>query len=338
MMIIMKDGATDEQIHHVVEKLEDVGGTAHISKGKYKTVIGAIGDREKFITLPWEAFPGVEKAVPILKPYKLVSREFRSEDSIIEIGGAKIGGGHFAVMAGPCSVETDEQVVSTAKVVKKEGGCILRGGAFKPRTSPYSFQGLGLEGLKMLAHAREETGLPIVTEIMDPRDIEVVGEYADIMQIGARNMQNFLLLKEVGLQKKPILLKRGFSNTLEELLMAAEYVVSGGNSNVILCERGIRTFETFTRNTLDISAIPGAHSLSHLPIVVDPSHATGKIELIEALSLASLAAGADGILVEVHPNPEEAWCDGPQSLDFNGFAHLMRQIKALITCLEKKLS
>ena len=338
MMIVMKDGASDVEIQHVVDRLEKVGAKAHISRGKYKTVIGAIGDREKFITLPWEAFPGVEKAMPILKPFKLVSREFKAEDSVIEVGPAKIGGGHFAVMAGPCSVETEEQMVETAKLVKKEGGSILRGGAFKPRTSPYSFQGLGLDGLKMLATARQETGLPIVTEVMDPRDVPAVEEYADIIQIGARNMQNFLLLKEVGLQKKPILLKRGFSNTIEELLMAAEYVVSSGNHNVILCERGIRTFETFTRNTLDISAIPAVHSLSHLPIVVDPSHATGKKELIESLSLASLASGADGILVEVHPNPEEAWCDGPQSLDFNGFAHLMRQIKSLIAALDTELA
>jgi len=338
MMIVMKDGASDEEIQHVVDKLESVGAQAHISKGKYKTIIGAIGDREKFITLPWEAFPGVEKAVPILKPFKLVSREFKSDDTTIEVDKVLVGGSHFSVMAGPCSVETEDQIVKTAKTIKKEGGSILRGGAFKPRTSPYSFQGLGVDGLKMLALARKETGLPIVTEVMDSRDVEVVAEYADIIQIGARNMQNFLLLKEVGLQKKPVLIKRGFSNTIEELLMAAEYVVSSGNPNVILCERGIRTFETFTRNTLDLSAVPSVHSLSHLPIVVDPSHATGKSELIESLSLASLAAGADGILVEVHPDPESAWCDGPQSLDFNGFAHLMRQIKSLIGSLNKELS
>jgi len=337
MMIVMKDGATDEEIQHVVDKLESVGAQAHISKGKYKTIIGAIGDRERFITLPWEAFPGVEKAVPILKPFKLVSREFQSDDTTIKVGDALIGGSHFTVMAGPCSVETEDQIVETAKIIKKEGGSILRGGAFKPRTSPYSFQGLGVDGLKMLAMARDETGLPIVTEVMDSRDVDVVAEYADIIQIGARNMQNFLLLKEVGLQKKPVLIKRGFSNTIEELLMAAEYVVSSGNPNVILCERGIRTFETFTRNTLDLSAVPSVQSLSHLPIVVDPSHATGKSELIESLSLASLAAGADGILVEVHPDPESAWCDGPQSLDFNGFAHLMRQIKSLIGSLNKEL-
>lgn len=338
MMIVMKDGASEEDVRRVVEKLESVGAQAHISKGKYKTVIGAIGDRERFITLPWEAFPGVEKAVPILKPYKLVSREFKSDDSVIKIGSTKIGGGHFAVMAGPCAIETEEQIISTAKLVKKEGASILRGGAFKPRTSPYSFQGLGVQGLKMLALARDETGLPIVTEVMDSRDVQVVSEFADIVQIGARNMQNFLLLKEVGLQKKPVLLKRGFSNTMEELLMAAEYVVSSGNPNVILCERGIRTFESYTRNTLDLSAIPSVQSLSHLPIVVDPSHATGRSELIEPLSLASLAAGADGVLIEVHPKPAEAWCDGPQSLDFNGFAHLMRQFKSLISILGKELS
>ncbi len=336
-MIIMKEGATQSDIDHVVEKLESVGAKAHISKGKYKTVIGAIGDRENIIKLPLEAFPGVEKAIPILKPFKLVSREFKSEDSIIEINGIAIGGDNFTVIAGPCSVETEEQVVSTAKAVKKYGAAMLRGGAFKPRTSPYSFQGLGEDGLKILAQARQETGLPIVTEVLDVRDTELVSNYTDILQVGARNMQNFLLLSEVGKVNKPVLLKRGFSNTVEELLMAAEYVVKEGNSQVILCERGIRTFESSTRNTFDISAIPTVLTLSHLPIIGDPSHSSGKKELIKPLTLAALAAGAHGAIVEVHPNPEEALCDGPQSLTPIEFEKMMNEIKPVVKSLNKNL-
>ncbi|MBI4744491.1 MAG: 3-deoxy-7-phosphoheptulonate synthase [Actinobacteria bacterium] len=337
MMIIMKQNATEEQINHVIEKLESVGATAHISKGKYKTVIGVIGDRESIAQLPLEALPGVEKAVPILKPFKLASRDFKPEDTIIDVRGVKIGGNNFTIMAGPCAVESREQTLTAARAVKKSGAAILRGGAFKPRTSPYSFQGLGEEGLKILAEAREETGLPIVTELMDIRDIELVTRYTDILQIGARNMQNFTLLKELGAINKPVLIKRSFSATIEELLMAAEYIVKEGNKDVILCERGIRTFETATRNTLDISAIPIVKSLSHLPIIVDPSHASGKRELIKPLTLAALAVGAHGAIIEVHPNPEEALCDGSQSLTTNDFDELMSEVKSLLSVLKKTL-
>lgn len=337
MMVVMKEGATEKQIEHVVEKLKSVGADAHVSRGKYKTVIGAIGDRENIVRLPLAAYPGVEKVIPILKPYKLVSREFRSEDTIIKVGDTTIGEGYFTVAAGPCSVETTEQTVVTAKVVEEAGAGLLRGGAFKPRTSPYSFQGLGEEGLKILAEARKKTGLPVVTEVLDVRDVDLVAKYADILQIGARNMQNFLLLTEVGKVNKPILLKRGFSNTVEELLMAAEYVVKSGNNEIVLCERGIRTFETSTRNTLDISSVPIIKQLSHLPVIVDPSHASGKRELIEPLVLAGLAAGADGCLVEVHPNPEEALCDGPQSLTINDFQRMMKKLRPLVRAFGKQM-
>ncbi len=337
MMIVMKKGATQQDIDHIVKKLETVGAKAHISKGKYKTIIGAIGDREAIIKLPFEAFPGVETAIPILKPYKLVSREFKEEDSVISIEGLEIGGDNFTVIAGPCSVENEEQIINTAIKVKEYGAALLRGGAFKPRTSPYSFQGLGEEGLKMLALARDETGLPIVTEVLDVRDTELVTEYADVLQIGARNMQNFLLLSEAGKTNKPVLLKRGFSCTIEELLMAAEYIVKEGNSQVILCERGIRTFESATRNTFDISAIPIIKNLSHLPVIGDPSHSSGHKELIKPISLAALAAGAHGVMIEVHPNPEEALCDGPQSLHPDEFMEMMAELESVLKALNKNL-
>ncbi len=314
MMVIMHEGATAEEVARVVARVEEVGAAAHVSSGDRVTVIGVIGDREELTGLPIEAMPGVERVVAILKPYKLVSREFHAADTVIDIRGAKIGGGHFAIIAGPCSVETADQVMESARAVKAAGGHMLRGGAFKPRTSPYAFQGLGEEGLKMLAAARDETGLAIVTELMDPRDLDVVCQYADVVQIGARNMQNFLLLAEVGRLDKPVLLKRGLSATVEEWLMAAEYVVKGGNREVILCERGIRTFETATRNTLDLGAVAAAKLACHLPVVVDPSHATGRRDLVLPLSLAGVAAGADGIIVETHPYPEHALCDGPQSI------------------------
>ena len=326
MMVVMKNKATEEEIKHVIEKIEEVGAVAHPSYGKYKTVIGAIGDREQITSVPFKAMPGVEDVVPISKPYKLVSREFKSEDTKFKVGDAEIGGNNFTVIAGPCSVETQEQVSEAAKAVKKSGALLLRGGAYKPRTSPYSFQGLGEEGLEILKKAKKETGLPIVTEVMDTRDVDVVAENADVMQIGARNMQNFQLLTEVGKTKKPVLLKKGFGNTVEDLLMAAEYVVKAGNEKIILCERGIRTFEKATRNTLDISSIPLLRQLSHLPVIVDPSHATGRRELIEPLSLASIAAGAQGLLIEVHPNPEAALCDGPQSIAAKQFDELMKKI------------
>jgi 3-deoxy-7-phosphoheptulonate synthase len=314
MMVIMCETATAAEVAHVVARVEEVGASAHLSAGERVTVIGVIGDREEITQLPLEAMPGVDRVVAILRPYKLVSREFQQHDTVIDVRGAKIGGGHFAIIAGPCSVETPEQVLAAARAVKEAGGKMLRGGAFKPRSSPYAFQGLGEDGLKMLAAARDDTGLPIVTEVMDPRDLEVVCEYADVLQVGARNTQNYLLLAELGKAAKPVLLKRGPATTVEELLMAAEYIVKEGNRDVILCERGIRTFETATRNTFDVSAVPVIKIASHLPVVVDPSHSAGRLDLVLPLSLAGVAAGADGVLVETHPNPEHALCDGPQSL------------------------
>jgi len=314
MMVIMRESATETEIAGVVSRVEEIGASAHLSVGERVTVIGVIGDRERITQLPLEALPGVDRVVAILKPYKLVGREFRPRDTVVEVRGVKIGGDHFAIIAGPCSVETPDQVLEAARAVKAAGGHMMRGGAFKPRTSPYAFQGLGEEGLRMLAAARDDTGLPVVTEVMDPRDLDVVCEYADVLQVGARNTQNFLLLAELGKAGKPVLLKRGPSTTIEELLMAAEYIVKEGNRDVILCERGIRTFETATRNTFDVSAVPVVKLASHLPIVVDPSHSAGRLDLVLPLSLAGVAAGADGVLVETHPNPEHALCDGPQSL------------------------
>jgi len=338
MMIIMREDATDEQVAHVVARLEEVGAAAHVSTGERVTVIGAIGDREGITALPLEAMPGVARVVAILKPYKLVSREFQAADTVVEVRGKKIGGGAFAIMAGPCSVETADQVLAAARAVSAAGGTMLRGGAFKPRTSPYAFQGLGEDGLKMMAAARDETGLPIVTEVMDPRDLDVVCAYADVIQIGARNMQNFLLLAEVGKAGKPVLIKRGLAATIEEWLMSAEYVLSEGNRQVILCERGIRTFETATRNTLDISAVPVVKQLSHLPVIVDPSHATGRPDLVLPLSLAAVVVGADGVIVETHPNPEHALCDGPQSLPTEAFAEYAGRVSDLVAFVGKTVS
>jgi 3-deoxy-7-phosphoheptulonate synthase len=338
MMVVMREGATAEQIDHVVARIEEVGAGAYVSQGERVTIIGAIGDREELTALPIEAFAGVDRVVAILKPYKLVSREFRPADTIIEVRGRKIGGGHFALIAGPCSVETPDQILAAAVAAKEAGATMMRGGAFKPRTSPYAFQGLGKEGLELLAAAREQTGLPIVTELMDPRDLDVVLEYADVIQIGARNMQNFQLLSEVGKADKPVLLKRGQSATVEELLMAAEYVVKEGNRDVILCERGIRTFEPSTRNTLDISAVPVIKLTSHLPVIVDPSHSAGRLDLVLPLSLAAVAAGADGVIVETHPNPELALCDGPQSLPSAAFGEYASRIRELVAFTGKTLS
>jgi len=337
MMVIMREGASEEQIEHVIGRIKEAGADVHVSAGQFRTVIGIIGDKEPIAELQLGAFEGVEDVIRILKPYKFVSRDFRHEPTIVDVGGVKIGEGYFNIMAGPCSVESQEQMLETAVAVKASGGTILRGGAFKPRTSPYSFQGLGVEGLKLLAEARKEHGLPIVTELMDVRDLDVVVEYADIIQIGARNAQNFLLLKEVGMVDKPILLKRGLGNTIEETLMAAEYIVKGGNTQIIICERGIRTFETYTRNTLDISAIPLIKQLSHLPVIIDPSHAAGKRSLVEPLTLAGIAAGADGAIVEVHPDPENAMCDGPQSLTFAHFEVLMSKVKAAAAAFGKEM-
>jgi len=327
MIIVLKPSVTKEEIDHIIEKIEGLGLKTSISNGSERSVIGVIGDERKLLNKPIEAIDGVEKVMPVLKPYKLASREFHPDPSVFKIRERIIGGKELAVIAGPCTVESEEQTVQTAKLVKEAGATILRGGAFKPRTSPYSFQGHGEDGLKILATAREETGLAICTEVMDTRDVELVYKYTDILQIGTRNVQNFNLLLEVGKTDKPILLKRGMSSTIKEWLMSAEYIMSQGNQEVILCERGIRTFETSTRNTLDVTAIPVIKELSHLPIIVDPSHACGKRHYVGDLSKASVAVGADGLLIEVHHNPEEALVDGEQSLTPEAFQSLMAELR-----------
>jgi len=336
MMIVMQESATDSDVEAVIAKIERAGAKAHLSKGARVTVIGAIGDVEQdasLTSLGLEAQPGVDRIVPILKPYKLASLQIRhGEHSVLDIAGRKVGGDHFSLIAGPCTVESRDQLLDAARAVSDGGASMLRGGAYKPRTSPYSFQGLGADGLKLLAEARELTGLPIVTELMDVSDLDAVLEVADVIQIGARNMQNYPLLTEVGRSGRPALLKRGLSATLDELLMAAEYILKEGNPNVILCERGIRTFETAYRFTLDLMAIPVLKQMTHLPVIVDPSHAAGRRELVEPLSLAAAAIGADGVIVEVHPNPDEAICDGPQQLrtaDFADYSHAVQQAAAL---------
>jgi 3-deoxy-7-phosphoheptulonate synthase len=339
MMIVMKEGATEEQIQAVVDRVESVGCSAHVSPGELLTVIGAIGDRDRVAALGLEGAPGVDHLVPILKPYKLASAQFRKgERTVIDVDGRKIGGDNFALIAGPCTVESRTQTLEVARTVADGGASMLRGGAYKPRTSPYSFQGLGAEGLRLLAEARAETGLPIVTELMDVRDTEDVAEVADVIQIGARNMQNYSLLAEVGRTGLPVLLKRGLSATLEELLMAAEYVLKEGNDKVMLCERGIRTFETSYRFTLDLLAVPALRELSHLPIVIDPSHAAGRRDWVGPMSLAAAAAGADGIIVEVHNEPEEAICDGPQALPTEGFAEYAEQVRRVAEVAGKQLT
>jgi 3-deoxy-7-phosphoheptulonate synthase len=339
MMIVMKATATQDEIQAVIQRVEAVGARAHISQGDELTVIGAIGDREHVARLGLEGAPGVDQVVPILKPYKLASSQLRAgERSVLEIAGRKVGGDHFALIAGPCTVESRDQTLETARVVRDAGATLFRGGAYKPRTSPYAFQGLGQEGLRLLAEAKEETGLPIVTELMDARDLEPVLEVADVIQIGARNMQNYPLLAEVGRSNCPALIKRGPSSTLEELLMAAEYVLKEGNPNVMLCERGIRTFETSYRYTLDVTAVPVLQELSHLPVIVDPSHAAGRRDLVGPLSLAAAAAGADGIIVEVHPAPEEAICDGPQALRAETFADYAQRLEQAAALAGKALS
>jgi len=339
MMIVMKEGATEEQIQAVVDRVESVGCSAHVSPGELLTVIGAIGDRDRVAALGLEGAPGVDHLVPILKPYKLASAQFRKgERTVIDVDGRKIGGDNFALIAGPCTVESRTQTLEVAKTVADGGATMLRGGAYKPRTSPYSFQGLGAEGLRLLAEARAETGLPIVTELMDVRYTEDVAEVADVIQIGARNMQNYSLLAEVGRTGLPVLLKRGLSATLEELLMAAEYVLKEGNDKVMLCERGIRTFETSYRFTLDLLAVPALRELSHLPIVIDPSHAAGRRDWVGPMSLAAAAAGADGIIVEVHNEPEEAICDGPQALPTEGFAEYAEQVRRVAEVAGKQLT
>jgi len=314
MLVVMCDHALQVEIDHVVEHLKEAGAEAHLSQGEVKTIIGVIGDRAILYNLELEGLPGVEEVVRVLKPYKLVGRDFQSEDSVVAVGEVMVGGPMLTVIAGPCSVEDEDQMMTVAKAVAASGGQMLRGGAYKPRTSPYAFQGLGVEGLKLLRAAGDAYGLPVVTEVLDVRDADTVAEYADVLQVGARNMQNFRMLDELGGSDKPILIKRGLSSTIEELLSAAEYVLKGGNRNVILCERGIRTFETYTRNTLDLAAVAALKNLTHLPVIVDPSHATGRRELIRPMCMASVAAGADGLMVEVHPSPETAKCDGPQSI------------------------
>ena len=337
MIIVLKPHATEAEVAQVIRKIESFGLAAHISKGTERTIIGAIGDERVLQEGQLEAFPFVEKVLPVLKPYKLASREFRPEGSVVNVDGVLVGGRRVVVMAGPCAVEGREGLLETARSVKAAGGHILRGGAYKPRTSPYSFQGLGEEGLKYLAEARQETGLPIVTELMDTREASVVYDCADLIQIGARNMQNFKLLKEVGCLRKPVLLKRGMSSTVKELLLAAEYIMSEGNYDVILCERGIRTFEDATRNTLDLSVVPLIKQLSHLPVIVDPSHATGKWDLVPPMALAAVAAGADGIMVEVHPRPEEALSDGPQALLPSTFVKLMDDLSKVARAVGRTL-
>ena len=330
MIVVLRPDATQEQINHIIEKVQKLGLKPMVSKGTERTIIGLIGPEDILRVTPLEVFPGVEKVIPVLAPYKLVSREFRPEDSVIDFGkGVAVGGKKIVVIAGPCAVENLDTLYEIAKQIKGAGVNVLRGGAFKPRTSPYSFQGLGEEGLKYLKEVGEKLGLVTVTEVMDTRDVELVARYVDVFQIGARNMQNFNLLKEVGMIKKPVLLKRGLSSSIKELLMSAEYILSGGNFNVVLCERGIRTFEDSTRNTLDISAVPTVKQLSHLPIIVDPSHAAGKWGLVSPLSKAALACGADGLIIEVHSHPEDAKSDGAQSLIPSNFTTLMQELKTL---------
>ena len=338
MIIVMKKNATVEQINNVVNWLESMGYAAYPSRGVERTIIGAIGDdrgKERLKTA--ESMSGVESTMPILKPYKLASRETKEGNTTVTVGDVVIGGSAFVVMAGPCAVESEEQMMECAAIVKKGGAHILRGGAFKPRTSPYSFQGMEAAGLKILEKAREETGLPVITEVMDTNDVDLVEASTDILQIGARNVQNFALLKRVGQSKKPVLLKRGMMTTVEELLMSAEYILSSGNERVILCERGIRTFETSTRNTLDISAIPVLKDLTHLPVIVDPSHAAGNWKYVIPLSRAAMAAGADGLLVEVHPEPEKAVSDGLQSLKPKKFYRLMEELKSIEGCIKREV-
>jgi 3-deoxy-7-phosphoheptulonate synthase len=338
MMIVMKEGATAEEIRGVVERVESVGAHAHISEGELVTVIGAIGDREQVAQLGLEGSPGVDHVVPILKPYKLASAQFKKgERTVVEVDGRKVGGPYFTTIAGPCTVESREVLLDAARTVKDAGAEMLRGGAYKPRTSPYSFQGLGDAGLRLLREAKEETGLPIVTELMDVRDLEPVLEVADVIQLGTRNMSNYSLLTEVGRSGRPVLMKRGYSSTLDELLMAAEYVLKEGNESVILCERGIRTFEPAYRFTLDLTAVPVLKELTHLPVFVDPSHAAGKRDLVTPLSLAAAAAGADGVIVEIHPEPEAAICDGPQALRADGFADYLRQLQQVAEIAGKQL-
>ncbi len=337
MIIVLRPDASESQVDHLLDRLRELGFKTHLSKGEERTIVGIIGDDRLLQNQPLTAFPGVESVTPILAPWKLVSREFKQENTVIEVDGVKIGGKKIAMMAGPCAVEKLELTVGIAHEVKAAGASVLRGGAYKPRTSPYSFQGVGREGLDYLLEAKKQTGLPVVSEILDPRDIELFLAKADIIQIGARNMQNFELLKEVGSYDKPVLMKRGLSATIKEFLLSAEYIMSRGNRNVMLCERGIRTFETQYRNTLDLAAVPALKELSHLPVIVDPSHATGKWNLVAPMAKAAVAAGADGLLIEVHSQPECALCDGEESIKPTKFKDLMQELSKIANAIGREM-
>lgn len=338
MIIVLRPDAKKEDIDHILDRADKLGLKPHISKGTERTIIGLIGPEDALRAIPLEAFHGVENVIPILAPYKLVSREFKKENSVVPIGEhLKIGGKKIIVLAGPCAIENEDLLLEIGEEVKFAGASVLRGGAYKPRTSPYAFQGMGLEGLKILSRVSKKLNMPTVTEVMDVRDVGTVAQYADILQIGARNMQNFTLLKEVGLTRKPILLKRGLANTVKELLMSAEYIMAEGNHNVILCERGIRTFEDATRNTFDVSAIPVVKQLSHLPIIADPSHAAGKWNLVAPLACAAVAAGADGLIIEAHTKPEEALSDGAQSLLPEKLTTLMQSLEKIALAIHREM-
>jgi 3-deoxy-7-phosphoheptulonate synthase len=338
MIIVLKPGSSDAQIEHVVERITELGLRAHLSRGVHRTIIGVIGDEQQLQAEPLSAIPGVEQVLPILKPFKLASREFHADDSVVNVAGVRIGAGSLAMIAGPCAVESEEVMTEIAEQVQSAGANILRGGAFKPRTSPYSFQGLGEDGLKILRAVGDRFRMPVVTEVMDPRQVELVERYADMFQVGARNMQNFNLLNDVGQTRKPVLLKRGMSATVKDLLMSAEYILANGNRSVVVCERGVRGFEDSTRNTLDLSAVPNVQGLSHLPIIVDPSHATGRPDLIPAMARAAIAAGADGVHVEVHSRPERALSDGAQALLPSQYRELMEQLRKLAAVVGKTIS
>lgn len=338
MIIVLKQNSTDEQIEHILARIAEMGLRTDVSRGIKRTIIGVIGEEDVVRNAPLRAIPGVEDVVPILKPYKLASREYQQEDSQVDVGcGVKVGGGFLGMIAGPCAIEGEEILLEIAQKVKAAGANILRGGAFKPRTSPYSFQGMGDEGLKILRRVGDELQMPVVTEVMDTRQVELVNRYTDIFQIGARNMQNFNLLSEVGQTNRPVLLKRGMSATVADLLMSAEYVLASGNKKVILCERGIKSFDSSTRNLLDLSIVPNVKGLSHLPIIVDPSHATGRPDLIPSMALAAIAAGADGVHIEVHSCPEKAMSDGPQALLPPQYVELMTQIRSLASLFHKTI-
>jgi 3-deoxy-7-phosphoheptulonate synthase len=338
MIVVMEPHVSDADVEHVVDRIKQLGLTAHLSRGVERTIIGVIGDERLIKREQLALLPHVENVIPILKPFKLASREFKPTNSVVDVGGVKVGGDAIVIMAGPCSVESEEQLLAVANAVKSAGVQLLRGGAYKPRTSPYSFQGLGEDGLTLLSKAREKTGLRIVTEVMESADVDVVAEYADLIQVGARNMHNSKLLRSLSRVKKPILLKRNFAATLNEFLMSAEYLLLGGNQQVILCERGIRTFVEYTRNTLDLNVVPAVKQLSHLPIIVDPSHGTGRQDLIIPMSRAAIAAGADGLLVEVHPNPAEAFSDGEQSLTPPVFQQLVREVGAVARAVGRTMA